>query len=228
MEKNLETTNTRMAGDERRQQMLKVAMRLFSEKGFSGTTTKEIAAAAGVSEGMVFKHFANKDELYSAILDHKACNRSFQNPFEEIADKIAAKDDFGVFYTMALNALTHHSEDCDFLRLMLHSALEGHDLARMFFESFITDVYDFLGKYISQRQQDGAFREIEPKVVVRAFVGMFVHHSLNNILWDKEQKLLKISNEDAAREFALILLQGIKKKKSKKAKEKNKKLKNGL
>jgi AcrR family transcriptional regulator len=211
LEKNFETTSTRMAGDERRQQMLKVAMHLFSEKGFSGTTTREIANAAGISEATVFKHFANKDELYSAILDHKACNRSFQNPFEEIADKIKTKDDFGVFYTMALNALTHHSEDCDFLRLMLHSALEGHDLAKMFFESFITDVYDFLGTYISQRQKDGVFREIEPKIVVRAFIGMFVHHSLNNILWDKEQKLLKISNEDAAREFATILLHGIKK-----------------
>jgi AcrR family transcriptional regulator len=209
LEKNLETTGTRMAGDERRQQLLHVAMRLFSERGFSGTTTKEIAGAASVSEATVFKHFANKDELYSAILDHKACNRSFQNPFEEIADKIAAKDDFGVFYTMALNALTHHADDCDFLRLMLHSALEGHDLARIFFESFITDVYDFLGAYIRERQKDGAFREIEPKVAVRAFIGMFVHHSLNNILWDKEQKLLKISNEDAAREFATILLRGI-------------------
>jgi AcrR family transcriptional regulator len=200
-----------MAGDERRQQLLHVAMRLFSEKGFSGTTTKEIACAAGVSEAVIFKHFANKDELYSAILDHKACNRVFQNPFEEIADKIAAKDDFGVFYTMALNALSHHAEDCDFLRLMLHSALEAHDLARMFFESFITDVYEFLGGYIRERQKDGAFREVEPRIVVRAFIGMFVHHSLNNILWDKEQKLLKISNEDAAREFATILLQGIKK-----------------
>ena len=200
-----------MAGDERRQQLLRVAMRLFSERGFSGTTTKEIANAAGISEAMVFRHFANKDELYSAILDHKACSRKFSNPFEELADKIAAKDDFGVFYTMALNAIEHHAEDCDFLRLMLHSALEDHDLARIFFENFITEVYEFLGAYISQRQSDGAFREVEPRVVVRAFVGMFVHHSLNNILWDKEQKLLKISSEDAAREFAEILLNGIKK-----------------
>jgi AcrR family transcriptional regulator len=204
-----ETVTGRMSGDERRSQILQVAIELFSKKGFSGTTTKEIARGAGVSEAMVFRHFANKDELYSAILDHKACNRTFQNPFEEIGEKIIAKDDFGVFYTMALNALEHHSEDCGFLRLMLHSALEDHDLARMFFESFITDVYKFLGGYIRQRQADGAFREIEPHVVVRAFVGMFVHHSLNNLLWDKEQKLLKISNEEAANNFAEILLRGI-------------------
>lgn len=200
-----------MAGDERREQILQIAMRLFSEKGFRGTTTKEIANAAGVSEAIIFRHFANKDELYSAILDHKACDRRFQNPFEELAEKIAAKDDFGVFYTMTLNALEHHAEDTDFLRLMLHSALEEHELARTFIEGFITEVYEFLGEYIRQRQQDGAFREVNPRIVVRALIGMFVHHSLNNILWDKQQKLLKISNKEAAREFATILLQGIKK-----------------
>ncbi|HQU85247.1 MAG TPA: TetR/AcrR family transcriptional regulator [Pyrinomonadaceae bacterium] len=201
----------RMAGDERRQQLLHVAMRLFSEKGFSGTTTKEIAQNAGVSEATVFKHFANKDELYSAILDQKACDQDINDPFEKVADQVAAKDDFGVFYGMALNALEKHEHDEKFLRLMMHSALEGHDLARIFFENFVVRVYEFLGSYIRQRQADGVFREVEPRVVVRAFIGMFVHHSLNNILWDRERKLLKVSNEEAAREFATIILQGIKK-----------------
>lgn len=211
MDKFFETTTTRMAGDERREQLCKIAMRLFSERGFRGTTTKEIANAAGVSEAVIFKHFSNKDELYAAILDNKACDHGLDNPFAEIADKIAQKDDFAVFYGMALNALNKHKNDSDFLRLMLQSALEGHQLAQVFFETFITYVYDFLGAYIRQRQEDGAFREVEPRVVVRAFIGMFVHHSLNNILWDKEQKLLTISNEDAAREFATILLEGIRK-----------------
>ena len=200
-----------MTGDERRKQILRVAIELFSQRGFSGTTTKVIAQAAGVSEAMVFRHFANKEELYSAILDHKACSRQFQNPFDEMNEKANVNDDFGVFYTMAFNALNHHSEDGGMLRLMLHSALEEHDLARMFFDSFIQDVYKYLGDYIRRRQTEGAFREIEPLIVVRAFIGMFVHHSLNNILWDKEQKLLKISNEEAAKHFAEILLGGIKK-----------------
>ena len=200
-----------MAGDERREQLCKIAMRLFSERGFRGTTTKEIANAAGISEAVIFKHFANKDELYAAILDHKACSPQFADPLAKIAAEIEAKDDFGVFYGMALNALNKHHEDSDFLRLMLQSSLEGHELARMFFENFITRIYDFLGGYIRQRQLDGIFREVEPRVIVRAFIGMFVHHSLNNILWDQEQKLLKITNEEAAREFATILLDGIKK-----------------
>lgn len=206
-----EHTGIRMAGDERREQIIKAAMRLFSENGFRGTTTKEIAKASGISEATVFKHFANKEELYADILDHKACNHGLEDPFKEIAGELAAKDDFGVFYGMALNAFRHHKEDQDLMRLLLHSALEGHELARMFFESYVAGMYEFLSNYIRQRQKDGVFREIEPKIVVRSFVGMIIHHSLSNILWDKEQKLLKISDEEAAKEFATILLNGIKK-----------------
>ena len=67
----------------------------------------------------------------------------------------------------------------------------------------------FIGGYIEERQRDGAFREFEPKVAVRAFMGMMIHHSLNNILWDKQRNILDITNEEAAKNFAEILLKGI-------------------
>jgi hypothetical protein len=51
--------------------------------------------------------------------------------------------------------------------------------------------------------------KIDPAVIVRAFVGMIIHHSLNNNLWDPDRRLLKISNRDAARQFTDILLNGI-------------------
>src|ERR687889_817967 len=63
----------RMAAEDRRLQIALTAMRLFSERGFRGTTTKEIAQAAGVSEAIIFRHFATKEELYTAIIDYKGC-----------------------------------------------------------------------------------------------------------------------------------------------------------
>ncbi len=74
------TSGGRMAGDERRLQILRVAVSLFAHEGFRGTTTKKIAQAAGVSEAMVFRHYANKEELYTAILDHKACSGDAIDP----------------------------------------------------------------------------------------------------------------------------------------------------
>ena len=198
-----------MAGDERRLQILKVAMRLFSQRGFRGTTTKEIAQAAGVSEAMVFRHFATKEELYSAILDHKACLHDELDPLQRVAEAIRRKDDRAVFEGMALEALNHHESDTEFQRLLLYSALEEHELAHMFWEKFVLRVYHSLRTYIRQRQRDGAFKNVEPFVMVRAFIGMIIHHSLNNNLWDRQRQLLKISNQAAARSFTDILLHGV-------------------
>jgi AcrR family transcriptional regulator len=198
-----------MAGEERRLQILRVAVRLFSQRGFRGTTTREIAQAAGVSEAMVFRHFATKEELYTAILDHKACSMEITDPCRLVEDAVLGKDDRAVFETLARTALEHHDQDREFLRLLLHSALEGHELAQMFWDRNVLQIYEFLGTYIGERQRDGAFRAVSPKMVVRAFIGMLIHHSLNNNLWDPSRHLLDITNEEAAREFTEILLRGI-------------------
>ena len=203
-------TGARMAGEERRLQIVAVAVRLFSERGFRGTTTKEIAQAAGVSEAMVFRHFATKEELYAAILDHKACSSGGMfEPLEKAADAIHRKDDRAVFEGLALGALQYHQGDPDFQRLLIHSALEKHELTQMFFDQFVLRVYEFLGAYIRERQKDGAFIEMDPVIVVRSFIGMVMNHSLNNNLWDPKRRLLNISNESAAKHFTDILLNGI-------------------
>ena len=202
-------SSARMAGEERRLQILAVAVSLFSRKGFRGTTTKEIAQAAGVSEAMVFRHFATKEELYAAILDYKACSGDRFEPEDLAADAIQRRDDRAVFESLALGALNHHSKDPEFQRLLLHSALEKHELAEMFFDKFVRRVYEFLGGYIRERQREGALIEIDPPIVVRCFIGMVMHHSLNNNLWDPSRRMVNISNESAAKHFTDILLNGI-------------------
>jgi AcrR family transcriptional regulator len=201
-----------MSGDERREQILQTAFDLFSRKGFSGTTTKDIARGAGVSEATVFKHFSSKDELYGAILEAKKCHEGLSEfPWlnnDKMLGAMEAKDDFGVFYHFALHALNKHQSDVAFMRLLFYSALEEHHLAERFFGEFVAEIYKFLGSYIEKRQAEGGFRKMDPRLVVRSFLGMLIHHSLNNILWDKNRKILDISNETAARSFTEILLSG--------------------
>jgi AcrR family transcriptional regulator len=203
------SSSSRLSAADRKLQILRVAVSLFSQKGFGGTTTREIAQAAGVSEAMVFRHYATKQELYSAILDHKACSGDSMNPEHMVAEALLQKDDRAVFERLALGALNHHESDPEFQRLLLHAALEGHELAEMFFEKFIRRVYELLGGYITERQRDGAMLKLDPAIVVRSFIGMIIHHSLNNNLWDPNRRLLKISNEEAAKHFTNILLRGI-------------------
>ena len=61
-------STTRLTADERRTAIVQVATKVFAENGFHGTTTRELAKAAGVSEALLYKHFPSKESLFSAIL----------------------------------------------------------------------------------------------------------------------------------------------------------------
>jgi AcrR family transcriptional regulator len=69
---NVPAVQKRLKADERRGQLLGIAKELFSEHGFENTSTRSIATAAGVSEAIIFRHFASKEDLYTQILDRKA------------------------------------------------------------------------------------------------------------------------------------------------------------
>jgi AcrR family transcriptional regulator len=63
------TTATRLPAAERRLAIVEAAIRVFTEGSYRGTTTAEIARAAGVSEPILYRHFASKRDLYLAALD---------------------------------------------------------------------------------------------------------------------------------------------------------------
>src|SRR5215469_14477097 len=90
-------TAARMAATDRRNQLIDIAIDLFSRKGFAGTTTREIAAAAGVTEAIIFRHFATKQDLYKAILDARCSNADAQAWFSEAQQFMDANDDEGLF-----------------------------------------------------------------------------------------------------------------------------------
>jgi hypothetical protein len=128
---------------------------------------------------------------------------------ETLAGAVARGDDRAVFGSLAAAMLQHHERDPEFLRLLLYSALEGHELFEMFWNKNVREMAQFLCSYLEERQKAGAVREMEPMVAGRAFIGMVIYHSLVTTLFDKSRTLLDIANERAAHEFTEIFLQGI-------------------
>jgi len=165
----------RLKREERRRLIVETALALFSQKGFRGTTTKEIAEAAGCSEATIFKHFTTKEELYSAILEAKVV---IEQTLAKAAHAAARKDDAGVFRAVGLEILTQTEQDPSLMRLLLYSALEGHELSELFFQSRVRRLHEFLSAYIQGRIADGVFRPMDSLVTARAFVGMVVHYLL--------------------------------------------------
>lgn len=63
-------TKTTLTGEERRRSIIKAARPLFAERGFHGTSVREIAKAANVSEALIYKHFPSKEALFNELLDY--------------------------------------------------------------------------------------------------------------------------------------------------------------
>ncbi|HXG95057.1 MAG TPA: TetR/AcrR family transcriptional regulator [Blastocatellia bacterium] len=196
----------RMTARDRRLQIVNVAAELFSQKGFSGTTTKEIADRAGVSEAIIFRHFATKDDLYTAILDYKV-RQSAERLQVHLKEAASRKDDAAFFGTLAFEMLEFHEKDKTFMRLLLFSALEGHDLSEIFFHTSARETKNHIRRYIKQRIADGAFRKVDPAVAARAFVGMVLHQVQVRNLFQFDD--VKLSNRAIADRFVELFMSGI-------------------
>ena len=194
-------------GSEIRQQILKTAIRLFAQKGFRGTTTREIALAAGVNEVTIFRHFASKQELYTAILEIKSSEAGLTSWLVDLAKFAERRDDTGLFLFAATNILAHYKRDADFLALKLYSSLEGHELAQKYRELQICPLFRFLRDYIVSRQREGAFNRCNPDIAVQAFIGSVYNHAV--CLHFSEVDFIKLTQEETAREFTEVFLGGM-------------------
>ncbi|TKB90212.1 MAG: TetR/AcrR family transcriptional regulator [Nitrospira sp.] len=170
----MDENGQRASAGDRQASLIAAAASLFAAKGFNGTTTKEIAKAVGVSEALVFKYFPTKRTLYAAILAEKVTMNELLDVVEAAVIK---RDDHRVF-TMIASYRIRPNVDSTFLRLLLFSALEGHELSELFFGKHHKVFYDYLAAYIRTRIKDGAFRSVDPLLAARAFIGMVVHHRL--------------------------------------------------
>ncbi len=190
------------SGQERQAGIIATAAALFAARGFTGTTTKEIAKAACCSEALVFKHFPTKRALYAAILAEKVPLTELLTVVEDAAKK---RDDRLVF-TMLASHRIRRGADPTLLRLLLFSALEGHELSNMFFKNQHRVFYDYLAGYIEQRIREGAFRRVDPLLAARSFMGMLAHHRLLHEIFRVPAHR---SPEDCVESYVSLFLDGI-------------------
>lgn len=155
-----------MPRDERRVQILDAAAVLFSQHGFAGTTTRQIAATVGTSETVLFRHFPTKVSLYSALLERWASAADVDRWLDDLRVLADRRDDEALFRAVVSAILDSYRRDPGHHRLMLFAALEDHALARIGHVRYTAPITSFLREYVARRQADGAFRRIRPEIVV--------------------------------------------------------------
>src|SRR5215467_945429 len=191
---------------ERRQEILDAAMELFAKKGFRGTTTRDLAGHAAVNEAIIFRHFSNKEELYRAILEQKM-RQGQSSRVEELKELAESGDDLQFLEALGNAFLDRHERDTTFMRLLLFSALEGHELSDMFLNSM--PERDPIAAYIQNRIDKGVFKPVDPNLAACALVGMFFMFIQWQELFGLKQKR-SFDRTEVVRTFVSIFLTGIK------------------
>src|SRR5271156_1596777 len=126
----------RMTSDLRRQLILGAAKRCFARHGFAGTTTKSVAAAASISEGLLFKHFPTKSALYAEILAEECA----ADP--ELHRLLELEPSTETLVVLIREMVRHFQEvqampdqqEAQRLRLMLASHLDDGEFARLIYD----------------------------------------------------------------------------------------------
>jgi AcrR family transcriptional regulator len=130
------STPLRMTGDLRRQLILGAAKRCFARHGFAGTTTKSVAAAASISEGLLFKHFPSKSALYAEILSEE-CEA------DPALHRLLGLEPSTETLVILIREMVRHfqaiteapdQEEAQRLRLMVTSHLDDGEFARLIYE----------------------------------------------------------------------------------------------
>ncbi len=167
---------SRLSSEERREAIVEAVKGVFADKGFDGTTTRELAKAAGVSEALLYKHFPSKELLYAAMLD--ACARG---PGLAEYRRILALEPS----TMTLIVMVHfiisrfvqgRAGDADINaldRLTVRSLLEDGQFVRVTHKKFTEAWVHKLQDCLKEAERTGDLQESPVRYHLRAWL---VHH----------------------------------------------------
>ncbi|MCZ6634553.1 MAG: TetR/AcrR family transcriptional regulator [bacterium] len=171
----------RLSQEERRTQIIEVAMALFASKGFKGTTTRAIAKQADVSEAIIFRHFATKEDLYDAIINYTIEQR--QKLWDEEEAPVGPDQDLkSLLKEFAWTFIQRNREDQTFIRLMLYSALEDHKFREKFFAIYQNPQIRAIREVLSIGVEKGLFRPMDHPFVARSFLWILIQYCISNFV----------------------------------------------
>ncbi len=153
---------------ETRTRILLSARRLFANQGYDGTTTRDLAQAAGVAEGTLFRHFTNKKAILVEVVT--------QGWVEILTDLLTELSEMGSYKAVAKvmhRRMLHLRENADLLKVCFMESQFHPDLRDRIQKEVIDKMMDVAEAFFQTAMDRGVYRRMNPKIVARVFLGMF-------------------------------------------------------
>lgn len=156
--------------EQRREQILSAALRLFASKGLSATKVTDIAVAAGISQGLIYRYFASKEALFTELIRdafdkmNTACRmlealplsprEKVQMALEKLMEGLAAKEDTARYYLLIAQATASESVPAE-AKAILHRENRAP--------------YEVMSRIFAEGQRRGEFRPDPPELQALLF-----------------------------------------------------------
>lgn len=192
--------------EDRREQIIDAAMRVFAQKGFMKSTNKDVAREAGITPGLIYYYFESKEALLKAVLEERS-------PIQVVAtitpEMLEQPPD--IFMPMLIKRVLDVVESEQFLgilRVMLPEILHNPEVMPLL-NSFAQRVLSFIGSYLRIQIARGTLRaDLNPDITTHALIGSVVTlMGRRQLLHDPQ--VTKYTHEEIAQSVVATILQGI-------------------
>jgi AcrR family transcriptional regulator len=148
--------------------ILKAAERLFARRGYGGTTTRDLAEAAGVAEGTLFRHFDSK----KAILVEVA-TQGWVEILTDLLTELSEMASYKAIGQVMRRRMGNLAQNSDKLRVCFMEAQFHPELREQVQGEVIAKMTDVAEAFFQTAMDRGVYRPMNPRVVARIFLGMF-------------------------------------------------------
>lgn len=197
------TATRETAQKDKRERILKAAIKVFARKGFYATRVSEIAKAAGVADGTIYLYFKNKDDVLISIFEDRIgqLNRIMR---EEAAKESTVEDKIRRIVELQLGLLEGQRDLAEVVTVNLR---QSSRLLKQYAAPLFTEYLETIAGIIVAGQKEGVLRsDVNPRIAARSLWGALDGLALTWAMADADPAALR----KASHQFASIFLDGLK------------------
>ncbi len=198
-------SRTPKGAEDRREQILDAALRVFAKKGFAKATNKDIAHEAGITTGLIYHYFESKEGLLKAIFDERSPLQLIRSiPPEMLAQP---PEQFLPFFVTQMLAVVEDERTMQLVRVYLPEAIYNPQSAPVGAEA-ISEGIQFLTGYLQGKMNAGMLRPGNAGLIASIFLGSIFDIALRRKALVDGQAL-QYTREQIAETAVTFLLQGL-------------------
>lgn len=168
--------------------ILKSALKLFSKKGYLGTTTKEIAKEARIAEVTLFRYFISKENLFIEVLK----SQSFLPTLKELIPKLKKINYKEALQTVAIYYMNLLKKKKDLICIMHTEIFQYPDEIRAIHSKIIQEVYLVFASYLDELKKSRILKkDLDTSYASLAYFGMLFNLFIKKEIFKKRINLKK-------------------------------------